>query len=52
VVWPGNSNINWSAPSSSLANTTLSTVDSLGQMKVRGGANKTHVIIDVLGYFA
>ena len=48
VAWPGNSSINWSSPGSIAANTVI-TATTNGQIKVRGGENPTHIIIDVLG---
>jgi hypothetical protein len=50
VTWPGNSTINWSATGENLANGVISAVDPTGRITVRGGVNKTHVVIDVQGY--
>jgi hypothetical protein len=50
VTWPGNSTINWSATGQNLANGVISGVDSSGRITIRGGTNKTHVILDVQGY--
>jgi hypothetical protein len=50
VAWPGNSNINWSQSDQNLANGVVTAVDPSGQIKVRGGVNRTHVVIDVQGY--
>lgn len=50
VVYPGTSSINWSTTNQIIANTVIANVDSLGQIKIRGGANKTHVVIDMIGY--
>jgi hypothetical protein len=52
VAWPGNSNINWFATNQSFGNMAIVEIDSLARIKMRGGANPTHVIIDVLGYLA
>jgi hypothetical protein len=50
TAWPGNSSINWSSPNQNLANTVITATDSFGSIRVRAGANATHVIIDVQGY--
>lgn len=50
VAWPGNSSINWSDPNQNIANTAITGIDPSSQIKIRGGANPTHVIIDVLGW--
>jgi hypothetical protein len=50
IAWPGNSTINWSAAGQNLANGVISAVDATGRVTVRGGVNKTHVVIDVQGY--
>lgn len=50
VTWPNNSSINWSSTNQIIANTVISNLDPSGQIKIRGGANKTHVIIDMVGY--
>ena len=51
VAWPGNSNINWSQSDQNLANGVVTAVDPSGAVKIRGGVNRTHVVIDVQGYF-
>jgi hypothetical protein len=51
VAWPGNSNINWSQTDQNLANGVVTAVDPSGAVKIRGGVNRTHVVIDVQGYF-
>jgi hypothetical protein len=50
VAWPGNSSINWFATDQDLANTVITATDSTGRVKLRGGVNATHVVIDVLGF--
>lgn len=50
IAWPNNSSINWSTTNQVIANTVISNLDPSGQIKIRGGANKTHVIIDMVGY--
>lgn len=51
-TWPGTSNINWFGDNQILACTTISAVDGSSRIKLRGGGPSTHVILDVLGYFA
>ena len=51
VAYPGNSSINWFGADQILANSVLSAVDSNGAIKIRGGANRTDVVIDRIGYF-
>jgi hypothetical protein len=50
VPWPGNSSINWSATNQNLANGVITATDSTGNVRIRGGVNPTHVVIDVQGY--
>jgi hypothetical protein len=50
IQWPGNSTINWSAANQNLANGVISAIDGTGKVIIRGGTNKTHVVIDVQGY--
>ncbi len=50
VTWPGNSSINWSTSNQNLANGVICAVDATGKITLRGGVNKTHVVIDVQGY--
>jgi len=49
VAYPGNSSINWSASDQNIANGVLTAVDATGKVKIRGGVNPTHVVIDVVG---
>ena len=51
-AWPGTSNINWFGDNQILACTTVTAVDSLSRVKLRGGGPSTQIILDVLGYFA
>jgi hypothetical protein len=51
VAYPGNSSINWFGADQILANSVLSAVDASGAIKIRGGANRTDVVIDRIGYF-
>src|SRR4051812_18931735 len=48
--YPGNSSINWFGANQNLANGVISAVDGAGAVTIRGGVNKTHVVIDVQGY--
>jgi len=50
TTYPGNSSINWFGPNQNLANGVISAVDGAGKITIRGGVNKTHVVIDVQGY--
>jgi hypothetical protein len=54
--WPGNSNINWVAKDTDLANAVTTAIDAAGKIKVNIGgssvAAKTHFIVDVVGYYA
>jgi hypothetical protein len=50
TTYPGNSSINWFGPNQNLANGVICAVDSAGKITIRGGINKTHVLIDVQGY--
>jgi hypothetical protein len=50
IAWPGNSSINWSAPNQFIANGVITAMDSAGQIKIRGGAARTQVVIDRIGW--
>ena len=50
IAWPGNSSINWSNANQNIANGAICAVDATGKITLRGGPNKTHVVIDVQGY--
>ena len=47
---PATSSINWAGTNQNLAVTTQVAVDVTGSVKVTGGANSTHFVIDVIGY--
>jgi CHRD domain len=47
---PATSAINWAGTNQNLATTTQVAVDATGSVKVTGGANSTHFVIDVVGY--
>ena len=49
-AWPENTSINWFGANQTLSNAVTSTLDSSGQIKLHGGASRTHVVIDVVGY--
>ena len=48
---PATSNINWAGPDQNLAVNTQVAVDATSSVKVKGGANSTHFVIDVVGYY-
>ena len=50
IAWPGNSSINWAASNQTVANGVITAVDGNGNIKIRGGGNPTHVIIDRIGF--
>jgi hypothetical protein len=50
IDWPGNSSINWNFTDQTVANAVISPVDSGGNIKIFGGVNKTHVVVDTQGY--
>jgi hypothetical protein len=52
IAWPGTSTINWAAPNTTIANSTVVALSSLYQftLKVSPGSS-THVIVDALGYY-
>jgi hypothetical protein len=49
-AWPGNSSVNWSGPDENVANAVLTATDATGRITIRGGVNRTQVVIDVVGY--
>ncbi|HEY1282229.1 MAG TPA: hypothetical protein VGF22_21290 [Acidimicrobiales bacterium] len=49
--WGGTSSLNWFGPDQNLATAVISKLDADRQVKVRGGVNPTHVVIDVAGYW-
>ena len=50
IEWPKNSSINWSASNQNIANGVITAVDGNGNIKIRGGSNPTHVVIDRIGF--
>ena len=52
IAWPGNSSVNWDRPDQNVANTVVCAVSPASQIVLRGGANPTHVIVDVAGWIA
>lgn len=50
VAAPATSSINWAGNNQNIAVTTQVAINSAGQVKVQGGANSTHFVIDVIGY--
>jgi hypothetical protein len=49
---PGNSSVNWYGPDQNIANTVVCAVSADSKITLLGGANKTHVIVDVAGWVA
>jgi hypothetical protein len=47
---PATSAVNWAGNNANLATTTQVAVDTAGSVKVTGGANSTHFVVDVIGY--
>jgi hypothetical protein len=52
IAYPNNSSINWFGANQILANSVLSAVDASGAIKIRGGANRTNVVVDRIGFFS
>ncbi len=50
IAYPGNSSINWTVAGQNIANGVITALDPTGQIKIRGGVNKTHVVIDRIGW--
>ena len=50
IKWPGNSSVNWSTTGETVANAVIAPVGPDGKIKVLGGVNKTHIVIDTQGY--
>jgi hypothetical protein len=46
---PPTSNLNWTAPDQNIANTVVSAVNN-SALTIRGGVNRTHVVVDVTGF--
>ena len=47
IAWPFNSSINWFVANETVANGVITTMDALGQIKIRaGGGGATDVILD------
>jgi hypothetical protein len=47
-IYDGTSTQNWFAPGSNVANNVITALDGAGRIKIRGGDNKTHVVIDLV----
>ena len=52
IPWPGNSSVNWYGPDQNIANTVVCAVSADSKIALLGGANRTHVIVDVAGWLA
>jgi hypothetical protein len=50
IEWPGSSTLNWSQTGQILSNGVITDVDAAGQIKIRAGANRTHVVVDRIGW--
>jgi CHRD domain len=50
IAEPATSSVNWAGTGQNIAVSTQVSVDASGQVKVTGGANATHFVIDVIGY--
>lgn len=50
AAWPGNASINWFGANQNLSNAVTCALSPAGEIKLHGGANKTHVVVDVVGY--
>jgi hypothetical protein len=50
IAEPATSSINWAGTNQNVAVSTQVSVDASGQVKVTGGANSTHFVIDVVGF--
>ncbi|MGD9995910.1 MAG: hypothetical protein AB7L17_10140 [Ilumatobacteraceae bacterium] len=50
IEWPGNSTLNWSETGQILSNGVITDVDASGQITIRAGANRTHVVVDRIGW--
>jgi hypothetical protein len=50
IAWPNNSSINWTGAGQNIANGVITAMDPFGQIRIRGGSAKTHVIIDRIGW--
>jgi hypothetical protein len=51
TAWEGTSSINWFGPGQNLATTVISALGGDRQLLLLGGANSTHVVVDVTGYY-
>lgn len=52
IPWPGNSSVNFFGPDQNIANTAVCAVSADSKITIRGGANRTDVIVDVAGWIA
>jgi hypothetical protein len=50
IPWPKNSSLNWDSPGQLLSNAVVTALDANGAITIRGGANRTNVIIDRIGW--
>jgi hypothetical protein len=53
TAWPGTSSINWSGPNQIVANSATVAVSPEGSIDIFcGGGGRTHVVVDLLGYYS
>jgi hypothetical protein len=50
IAEPATSSVNWAGTNQNIAVSTQVSVDASASVKITGGANSTHVVIDVIGY--
>ena len=51
--WPGTSSINWSGPNQIVANSATVAVSPAGSIDIIcGGGGRTHVVVDLVGYYS
>ncbi len=51
TAYNGTSSVNWFGPNQNLATTVISGLDADRQITLRAGAQYTHIIVDVTGYY-
>jgi hypothetical protein len=52
IPWPGNSSINFFGPNHDIATSVVCAVSADSRITLRGGDNRTDVIVDVAGWIA
>ena len=51
TAYNGTSSVNWFGPDQNLATTVITGLDADRQITLRAGAQYTHIIVDVTGYY-